>query len=109
VGCCALKAFDLERGELKSMHTVSAHRRRGVGRALLDHVVSVARGRAYREIFLGTGASDAFRSTRQFYERCGFVRCGPFGTYIDNAHSAFTTPACKYPTSCEGSILNVGG
>ena len=22
---------------------------------------------------------------------------------------ALTTPACKYPTSCEGSILNVGG
>jgi len=23
--------------------------------------------------------------------------------------AALTTPACKYPTSCEGSILNVGG
>ena len=46
VGLGALKHLDEFHAELKSMHTAEAARGRGVGRAMLDHLVGVARARA---------------------------------------------------------------
>ena len=45
VGCCALRELDRHHGELKSMRTPQACRRRGAGRAMLSHVIDVARHR----------------------------------------------------------------
>ena len=42
LGCAALRELDPTHGELKSMRTSPAHRRRGVAAALLDHVVAEA-------------------------------------------------------------------
>src|SRR3569832_2003464 len=39
----ALKRIDLEQAEGKSMHTVEAERGQGIGRAMVDHLVRVAR------------------------------------------------------------------
>ncbi len=41
----ALKVIDEDHLELKSMHTVAAARGRGIGRAMVDHLVGVARAR----------------------------------------------------------------
>jgi len=87
----ALKQLDETHGELKSMHTVEAARGQGIGRAMVDHLLGVARHRGYRQISLETGASEAFGPARSLYRSCGFAPCGPFGDYPESPSSAFMT------------------
>jgi putative acetyltransferase len=47
VGCGALKELDPRHGEIKSMRTPVALRRKGAGRAILAHIIEVARSRDY--------------------------------------------------------------
>jgi putative acetyltransferase len=75
------------------MRTPRSLRRRGAGRALLEHIVRVARERGYDRLSLETGSMEAFAPARQLYERAGFVRCGPFGDYRDDPNSVFMTLA----------------
>ena len=91
VGCAALRELDATHGELKSMRTASAHRRRGVAAALLDHVVAEARHRGYRRLSLETGSPAEFGPARTFYAAYGFMPCGPFGPYTDDEFSVFMT------------------
>ena len=87
----ALKQLDETHGELKSMHTVEAARGQGIGRAMVDHLLGVARHRGYRQISLETGATEAFGPARSLYRSCGFAPCGPFGDYPESPSSAFMT------------------
>src|SRR4051794_23339316 len=91
LGCGALKEIDKQHGEIKSMRTVSRHLRRGVGRAVLDHIIAEARRRRYRRLSLETGSMAAFQPARQLYERTGFTYCEPFGDYVEDPNSAFMT------------------
>ena len=91
VGCGALKEMDAKHGEVKSMRTPSAIRRRGAGRAILAHIVDVARSRGYERLSLETGSMDAFKPARTLYESFGFSYCGPFGDYTDDPNSTFMT------------------
>ena len=43
IGCGALKELDPRHGEVKSMRTPEALRRRGAGRAILAHIIAVDR------------------------------------------------------------------
>jgi putative acetyltransferase len=87
----ALKELDPGHGELKSMHTAESLRGHGVGRAILDHLLGVARGRGYRRVSLETGASDPFVPAQALYLRAGFTRCEPFGSYTSNPYSVCMT------------------
>jgi len=89
VGCGALKELDRTHGELKSMRTPQARRRIGAGRALLDHLVAVARSRGYRRLSLETGALPAFLPAQRLYASAGFTFCGPFGDYREDPNSCF--------------------
>ena len=91
VGCGALKELDPRHGEIKSMRTPEALRRRGAGRAILAHIVDVARSRKYERLSLETGSSAAFAPAQRLYESFGFTRCGPFGDYALDPHSIFMT------------------
>lgn len=91
LGCAALKALDPTHGEIKSMHTAAAHRGRGVGLALLRHMVGEARSRGYRRLSLETGSMAAFAPARALYARFGFVECPPFGSYRLDPNSVFMT------------------
>lgn len=91
LGCGALKHLHAEHGEIKSMRTPAALRRRGAGRALLAHIVNVARDRGYTRVSLETGAMAAFAPAHELYRRFGFVRCGPFADYQDDPNSIFMT------------------
>jgi putative acetyltransferase len=91
LGCAALKALDSSHGEVKSMHTVARHRGRGVGLALLQHIVTEARSRGYRRLSLETGSMAAFAPARALYARFGFVECAPFGDYRLDPNSVFMT------------------
>jgi putative acetyltransferase len=89
VGCAALKGLGDDTGEIKSMRTAPAHRRRGIASRLLEHVLEEARSRGYHTVFLETGGTPPFAAARALYERHGFRRCGPFGAYTDDPHSVF--------------------
>ena len=89
MGCGALKELSATHGEVKSMRTPSAVRRRGAGRAVLAHIVATARQRGYSTLSLETGSDPAFLPAQELYRSFGFVPCGPFGSYRDNVHSVF--------------------
>jgi len=87
----ALKQLDAGHGELKSMHTAAVARGQGAARALVDHVLGVARARGYERVSLETGSMDAFVPARTLYETAGFAPCGPFGSYSPSPNSTFMT------------------
>lgn len=91
LGVGAIKQLDAHHAELKSMHTATSARRRGVGRAILDQLLAVAAGRGVRRISLETGAGEAFAPARALYAGAGFLPCGPFGDYRASKNSAFMT------------------
>jgi putative acetyltransferase len=91
LGVVALRELDPKHGEVKSMHTASAARRQGVGRAMVEHLLAVARARGYARVSLETGTMDAFAPARDLYVAVGFTRCAPFGDYTDNPHSVCMT------------------
>ena len=93
VGVGALRQLDETHAELKSMHTVTTARRKGVGRALVEHLLSVAAERDYRRVSLETGAMDAFAPARSLYTKLGFTPCPPFGPYVGSPTSACMTIA----------------
>jgi putative acetyltransferase len=85
----ALKQLSEEHGELKSMHTAQAARRMGVGRAMLGHLIGVARARGYQLLSLETGSMDGFAPARSLYANAGFTVCGPFAGYRPSPYSTF--------------------
>ena len=91
LGCGARKELDPRHGEVKSMRTPRALRRRGAGRAILTHIIEVARSRAYERLSLETGSMEAFTPAQSLYESFGFERCGPFGDYREDPNSVFMT------------------
>jgi putative acetyltransferase len=91
IGCGALKELDSLHGEIKSMRTPQGLRRRGAGRAILNHIIAVARSRGYQRLSLETGSMEAFRPAQTLYESAGFSFCGPFGEYREDPNSAFMT------------------
>ena len=91
VGIAALKHLDDEHAELKSMHTAAEARGRGVGRALVDHIVEVARARGYRRISLETGSGPAFEAARSLYANANFTPCDAFSDYRPTPLSSYMT------------------
>lgn len=91
LGCGALKELTPAHGEIKSMRTAPAHRRKGVARAMLEHIIAEARRRAYARLSLETGSMAAFEAARRLYEGFGFEYCPPFGDYREDPNSVFLT------------------
>ncbi len=87
----AIKRLAPHHAQIKSMHTAEAARGRGIGRAMLDHLLHVARARGFRRVSLETGTMAAFAPARALYESAGFVRCGPFGGYQPSEDNMFMT------------------
>jgi putative acetyltransferase len=87
----ALRRLDGTHAELKSMHVTTRVRSRGIGRALVEHLVTVAAQQGYRRVSLETGTMDAFAPARALYAAQGFVPCAPFAGYTDNPHSTCMT------------------
>lgn len=87
----ALKQLSPDHGEVKSMHTAESMRGRGIGSAMLRHIVAAARARGMSRLSLETGSWDYFAPARTLYARHGFVACGPFGDYREDPNSVFMT------------------
>lgn len=85
----ALKELSGTDAEVKSMRTIEAVRGRGVGQRMLAHLVSEARDRGYRQLWLETGTQTYFDPARRLYSRNGFVEGPPFGEYALDPNSVF--------------------
>ena len=97
LGVGALKVLADSHGEVKSMHTAEAARGRGVGRAMLEHLLDVARDKGLRRVSLETGSMAAFAPARALYASAGFTECEPFGDYRPSAYSTFMTRSLERP------------
>jgi putative acetyltransferase len=93
IGVGALRRLSAGHGELKSMFTSDTARRRGVGRAMLRHLIATARADGLERLSLETGAWDYFRPAHALYRSEGFADCAPFGDYRDDPNSLFLTLA----------------
>jgi putative acetyltransferase len=81
-GCGALRQLDPVHGELKSMRTAPEYLGRGVGRAILLHLLDEARRRGYSRVSLETGRPEPFQPAQRLYRAHGFVECPPFADYV---------------------------
>mgnify|MGYP003575304697 CR=1 FL=1 len=91
LGCGALKRLEPGHGEIKSMRTAKAALGRGVGKAMLDHLMATARSDGMTRLSLETGSTDQFAAANRLYEKHGFKRCGPFSDYADTPFTRFFT------------------
>ncbi|MFM9942001.1 MAG: GNAT family N-acetyltransferase [Hyphomicrobiaceae bacterium] len=90
-GCGALKQLPGAYGEIKSMRVADAFLGRGIGRAMLTHIMAEARKMGMQRLWLETGSAPAFIPALKLYESAGFARCGPFGSYVADPFSVFMT------------------
>lgn len=86
VGCGAVVLGDGD-GELKRMYVTPECRGMGVARRLLERLESAAIARGCRHLRLETGPYQP--EALGLYARCGYARCGRFGTYADDPLSVF--------------------
>jgi putative acetyltransferase len=91
LGCGALKRLSGDHAEIKSMRTANAALGRGVGQAILDHLLDVARQDGLTRVSLETGSTAQFAAANRLYEKNGFERSGAFGDYPDTPWTHFFT------------------
>ena len=91
LGCGALKTLSSDHGEVKSMRTTDGALGRGVGYALLSHLMTTAKSMGMTRLSLETGSTDQFAAALRLYEREGFQPTGPFGDYADTPFTRFFT------------------
>lgn len=91
LGCIALKQLysDHSLGEVKSMKVEEQFLGLGLGKALLEVLLSHATTEGYQALALETGSHPFFDPARRLYERYGFVETGPFASYSLDPHSVF--------------------
>jgi putative acetyltransferase len=86
VGCGAV-VMSTEYGELKRMFVRPQHRGQGIAKALLAFLEAEAIAKGCTLLMLETGVSQP--KALGLYERAGYVRCGPFGSYTNDPFSVF--------------------
>jgi putative acetyltransferase len=85
----AIKLLGPDHAEIKSMHTAEAARGRGIGRAMLAHLLGLARARGLQRVSLETGTTTAFAAARALYHSAGFTSCAPFAAYQPTEDNMF--------------------
>jgi putative acetyltransferase len=75
-GCVALRRLDFTCCEAKRLYVRPAYRGRGIGRALLEWLISEARKTGYSEMVADT--MPAMNEALAMYERMGFERSWPY-------------------------------
>jgi putative acetyltransferase len=89
LGIGALKRLSADHGEIKSMHTAQGMRGKGVGTAMLRHIIATGRARGMSRLSLETGSWEYFNPARELYRSHGFVECPPFADYVLDPNSVF--------------------
>jgi len=78
-GCIAMRRVDSRRAEAKRLYVRPAFRGSGLGRALLEWVISEARAAGYRQIVGDT--MPAMHEALALYDRMGFKRAEPYSEH----------------------------
>lgn len=81
-GMGAIRELDASHGELKSMRVAPAWLGKGIGEAVLIHLLDAARTRGYSRVSLETGRGPAFEPAIGLYRKHGFVNCDAFADYV---------------------------
>jgi putative acetyltransferase len=89
VGFVGMKELNDTHGEVKSMRAAPAARGTGVGRAMLDHIVTEARKRRYARLSLETGTATLHAPAIALYRKAGFTSCDAFADYQPSPHNQF--------------------
>lgn len=93
LGCGAFVNVDGAYAEIKRMYVRPASRGLKLGRRLLEFVEDRARADGLPLARLETGPAQP--EALALYERCGYVRRGPFGDYADDPLSVFMEKALQ--------------
>lgn len=88
-GFGALKELEPDHGEVKSMRVAPAARGKGVGRAILEHIVAEAQKRGYHRLSLETGTATLHVPAIALYRSAGFTSCDAFADYEPSPHNQF--------------------
>ncbi len=105
LGVGALRSIEPGHGEIKSMRTAGDALGRGVGSAMLAHLVTTARSMGMIRLSLETGNAPLFDAANRLYLRDGFEVCGPFGDYRPTDFTTFYTRRLdQAPTSRLASL-----
>jgi GNAT superfamily N-acetyltransferase len=86
-GCGGIQLFGTAYGELKRMYVRPQFRGSGFGKLLLKHLADHARANGVGLLRLETGIHQT--AAIRLYERVGFQRIPPFGTYVADPLSLF--------------------
>lgn len=85
LACGALRPLSLTVAEVRRMYVHREHRRKGLARKVLTHLVQEARRMGYSQLVLETGYKQA--PAMRLYEASGFARIAPFGAYANDPTS----------------------
>ncbi|HSW09027.1 GNAT family N-acetyltransferase [Aquabacterium sp.] len=95
LGCGAI-VIGPDFGEIKRMFVQPAERGQGLSKALMSFLEVQALERGCRLFMLETGPLQA--EALGLYERMGYRRCGPFGSYGEDPHSVFMVKPVDTPS-----------
>mgnify|MGYP000591931908 CR=1 FL=1 len=76
---------------IECVAVVPEARGRGLSKAMLHHLIGVARSDGCIRLSLETGIQSTFIAARALYARAGFAECGPFGDYKLDPNSVYMT------------------
>ena len=98
-GMGAIRHLAPDHGELKSMRVAPSFLRQGVGKAMLRHLLNVARARGYARVSLETGRGEAFDPAIALYRHLGFGIEGVLrqAEFIDGGWTDITLMALLHP------------
>jgi putative acetyltransferase len=86
-GCVAVKVFDSTYPEVKPIDVRPAYRGLGLGRLILNHIQVFVREQGLPVLHLETGIHQP--EAIRLFERSGFRRIPPFGSYRPDPRSLF--------------------
>lgn len=87
LGCGAVKLMPDSYGELKRIYVVPQARGKGIGKAIIDALERFLLESSIPVARLETGIYQ--KESVALYEKCGYKRVSPFGTYCDDPLSIF--------------------
>jgi ribosomal-protein-alanine N-acetyltransferase len=80
----AILMVALDEAHLLNLAVASQWQRQGIGRAFLDHMLAIAKGRGVQIVYLGVRPSN--QSARQLYKRAGFQQIAIRPAYYPAEH-----------------------
>lgn len=87
LGIGALKRLTADQAEIKSMRTHPDHVGKGIGRAILEAIITTAQSEGITRLSLETGTNEHFAPAIALYTRRGFAAGEAFAGYANGLHN----------------------